>query len=522
MVGSARKRDGSVTPMTALGSLILIETIQALAGLDATILDASEDVSIADSDVLFVEAKLGETVIRGRPWVPHKRVATISKGVRLAVRGTVESRDNEGCSGKTWYAVWPFGFVCSKHVKPTEEAPVLGAAMPLPPGRRLPHAYALVRSQTAPQYKNLDDAVAGIVEKNLAKGMSLVVHRTLESGGVSYIELKGGRLVPKADVGWMGQGSEWRGVRIENAAAGPLVGWIHADKTKVRDDSVSDAEVIATLSLRDRVRILERKGDWRKVELPKPDPDEATAQTETPASGWVRDGDINEIVIIDPPNDVVTDFRLEASGNDQWFDVDVGEQVLVAYRGNQPFFATMVSSGRGSPTPLGNYPVWAKVASMDMGNQDYEDRPYLVQGVPWVVLFQGHIALHGAYWHNRFGNRKSHGCVNLAPLDAKFVFDWVGPTLPFGWTGYLPEDLHASAVVHVRDSSRESHRQFTQERAWGPPDRAAERKKTEAALSRRAKEAEALLGDLPSSPADFTPPVTRISPPRPPGTPPPA
>ena len=161
--------------------------------------------------------------------------------------------------------------------------------------------------------------------------------------------------------------------------------------------------------------------------------------------------------------------------------MDVGEQVLVAYRGATPVFTTMISSGRGSPTPLGNYPMWAKVASMDMGNQDYEDRPYLVQGVPWVVLFQGHNALHGAYWHNRFGNRKSHGCVNLAPLDAKFVFDWVGPTLPYGWTGYLPADLHGSAVVHVRDTNKPDALAFTQQRKWGPPDRDAERKKSEAA-----------------------------------------
>jgi hypothetical protein len=120
-----------------------------------------------------------------------------------------------------------------------------------------------------------------------------------------------------------------------------------------------------------------------------------------------------------------------------------------------------------------------------MANQAYEDKPYMVQGVPWVLLFQGHNALHGAYWHDRFGNRKSHGCVNLAPYDARWVFEWTGPMLPAGWTGYLPSDLRRSVVVHVRDSSRVD--EFSQDRPIGPPDREAEKARAEAAEQRRAE-----------------------------------
>ena len=141
---------------------------------------------------------------------------------------------------------------------------------------------------------------------------------------------------------------------------------------------------------------------------------------------------------------------------------------------------------------MGNYPVWAKVGSMDMGNQPYEDRPYLVQGVPWVLLFQGHNALHGAYWHDSFGRKKSHGCVNLAPLDARWVFEWAGPSMREGWSGMLPEDLQRSVTVHVRDSSRAPGRQWTQERKIGPPDREKEARLAQEADERRAREAEEL------------------------------
>ena len=238
---------------------------------------------------------------------------------------------------------------------------------------------------------------------------------------------------------------------------------------------------------------------------------------------WVLADQLNEVHVVEPPPGVLTEFRTVTTANDQWIDVDVGEQVLVAYRGSRPVYATLISSGRGSPTPLGNYPIWAKVASMDMANQDYEDSPYLVQGVPWVLLFQGHNALHGAYWHNRFGNRKSHGCVNLAPHDARWVFEWTGPMLPKGWTGYLPSDLDKSVMVHVRDSSKPQGATFTQERRAGPPDREAEQAKAEQAERRRAlAEARDAALNSPDEPAEvYVPDPSERPPALPPRRPPP-
>lgn len=489
-------RDGSVTTVSVLGPILALHTLKALSGLDETVLSGGEAFTIEPTEVRFIEARWVETVIRGRPWVPHRRVATINRGTRLVVRGQVQSRDDAGCDAEIWYAVLPFGYVCSKHAVPTEEPPAEGTALPLPPGKRVPHAYALVRADGVPEFANAEMAELGISERELTKGMSLVVRRSVEIGGLQYVETRDGKLVPKAEVGWMGQGSEWQGVRIEDATVGPLFAWNQKSKTPVRAEPRSDAETVGELEPRQRVMLFDEDGDWRRV-----GPDQ-----------WVNEEDLNEVIIVEPPNDVVTEFRLESTGNDQWFDVDVGEQVLVAYRGSHPVYATLVSSGRGSPTPLGNYPVWAKVASMDMANQDYEDKPYMVQGVPYVLLFQGHNALHGAYWHDRFGNRKSHGCVNLAPLDAHYLFEWAGPTMPLGWTGYLPYDLHKSPVVHVRDSSKPQDMTFTQMRPWGPPDREDEQAKLQAAEERRAlAEAES----DPEEPDPLEPPsaARRIRPP---------
>ena len=422
--------------------LLLAHTLRVLTGLEPG--PSAEEAEIRPTEVAYLEATWGETVIRGRPWVPHRRVATVSDGTRLVVRGVVDSRDDKGCRGEPWYAVYPFGFVCSKHVRATDRPPEPGTALPLEPGRRLPHTYVYVRSDGVPLYAGYADVDAGVPTRPLTKGMSLVVHRTLEYDGLEWIQTPEGALVPKEGVRFGGQGSEWAGVSLKGHHSGPSFAWTKRRKgTPVRGAPDSKAERRLELELRTRVPLLESRpgpGDklWWRVG------DEL----------WIDGDHLNEVhIVAAAPPDVLDEWRRRNVGNDQWIDVDLGEQTLVAYRGGRAVFATMVSSGRSTATPRGNYPVWAKVASMTMANQAYEDKPYMVQGVPWVLLFQGHNALHGAYWHDRFGNKKSHGCVNLAPHDARWMFEWTGPRLPRGWTGYLPSDLRRSPVVHVRDSS---------------------------------------------------------------------
>ena len=180
---------------------------------------------------------------------------------------------------------------------------------------------------------------------------------------------------------------------------------------------------------------------------------------------WVCADAVNEVRKLDRPED----RRRRAST--KWIDVDLGEQVLVAYEDDKPVYATLVSSGRAIPTPMGTYPVWAKVSAISMKNQPYEDKAYFVNKVPWSTFFQWHNAIHGAYWHDRFGVTKSHGCVNVAPLDARHLFEWVTPPLPPGWTGLRPLELLASPTVVVRNSHVK--KQFRQDRPIGAARRGA-------------------------------------------------
>jgi hypothetical protein len=59
--------------------------------------------------------------------------------------------------------------------------------------------------------------------------------------------------------------------------------------------------------------------------------------------------------------------------------------------------------------------------------------------VPWVQYFKGGYALHAAPWHEDFGRPRSHGCINLSPIDARRVFLFTSPLLPEEWHGVTVE-----------------------------------------------------------------------------------
>ena len=163
---------------------------------------------------------------------------------------------------------------------------------------------------------------------------------------------------------------------------------------------------------------------------------------------------------------------------------------------------------------MGTYPVWAKVCAITMKNQPYEDRGYNVNKVPWSTFFQWHNAIHGAYWHDRFGVTKSHGCVNTAPLDARRIFEWVEPALPPGWTGLRPLELLKSPHVVVRNSHMK--KQFRQDRPIGPPDKSLEAQRLEeadaarAAAAAQAAQAQAPGGTQPAPPPGTAPATPEV------------
>ncbi len=110
----------------------------------------------------------------------------------------------------------------------------------------------------------------------------------------------------------------------------------------------------------------------------------------------------------------------------KWFAVDLYEQTLTAYQGDTAVFATLISSGLPRwPTAEGLFKIWDRQVLVTMtgglGQPDFYNLPQ----VPWALYFNKHDqSIHGTYWHDGFGFRRSHGCVNLSLTDAKWAFGW--------------------------------------------------------------------------------------------------
>lgn len=75
-----------------------------------------------------------------------------------------------------------------------------------------------------------------------------------------------------------------------------------------------------------------------------------------------------------------------------------------------------------------------------------------LRDVPWIQYFAAGYALHGAYWHDVFGIPRSHGCINLAPVDARVVFMWTDPPIPEGWHGInIGHDMGQGTRVFIHE-----------------------------------------------------------------------
>jgi hypothetical protein len=146
---------------------------------------------------------------------------------------------------------------------------------------------------------------------------------------------------------------------------------------------------------------------------------------------------------------------IEVGPDERWIDVELASQTLVAYQGNKPQFATLVSTGVGQPgtafaTPLGVHRVRAKLRFATMDNLSHTGVvPYSYEDVPFTQYI-GRVALHGVFWHDRFGTTMSHGCINLSLADAEWLFAFTQPELLPGADQVAATPARRGTVVRVR------------------------------------------------------------------------
>ncbi len=129
----------------------------------------------------------------------------------------------------------------------------------------------------------------------------------------------------------------------------------------------------------------------------------------------------------------------------KWVSVDLYEQVAIAYENDTPVFATLVSSGlKDWPTEEGLFHVYVRYPRTIMSGAQGKPDFYFLQEVPWTQYFDHDIALHGTYWHDGFGYRHSHGCVNLSITDAHWLYNWASSEIDLT----VPNDTGAAVYVY--------------------------------------------------------------------------
>jgi len=165
---------------------------------------------------------------------------------------------------------------------------------------------------------------------------------------------------------------------------------------------------------------------------------------------WLKDDDL--AIAVKP-----SELPSFATGNRKWVDISVLGQILILYEGNKPICATAVSTGRdglGDPktthsTVRGTFKIREKHVTTTMDSHEVDNK-FELRDVPWVQYFEGGYALHAAPWHDEYGKPRSHGCINMSPIDARRVFMWTDPPLPTDWhAAYSSEPTGEGTIVHI-------------------------------------------------------------------------
>lgn len=378
---------------------------------------------------------------------------------------------------KTFLAVPPRGYICSRYAKPSTLPPEAIAQPIVPPGRALPQDYFGIK-KGAKRYASVEDVQAGIAKPEPRANVNYMVTKDEEKGkpkepveidGVSYIYTSVGLVA--ADDLFRHRPSTFAGIDlVRNPPPAWPFAWVIAHTKKpatARATPEKKGEPAGTFAHRQIVPILEESGAYVRV---------GDGQ-------WLERKSVR-----------IARKRARPAATDahpRWIDVDRDEQVLIAYDGDVPVFATLVSSGRRKKdTPPALYRIRSKSSLTKMAAEESEASHYVVSEVPWATRFRSGLYFHAAYWHDRFGTPQSHGCVNLSPADAKWVYDWTQPTMPPGWNE-LEVRVPGSMMVRVFDAAHPDPKAF--DYAKEAVQRAKIRKQEE--LLRKAREAVEAVGE---------------------------
>ena len=420
--------------------------------------------------LLFASAR--EVFVYERPSFASKKLGYLRAGARVT-RGTGPA-GRERCP-QGFYRVAPQGYVCSGEGARTEPGGAVAELATVRPDRSapLPYVYGRSRQPPPPLYVKLpSEAEQRAVEPELVSNAPRSVRGALAALSVSPApaRLEAGQQLPTPfgysyDRGLTTSGraladsafavlqviqhgarkfalttdlllvpldrldpvtpSGFHGVSLTEEGTGLPVAFVMSKTAFLYAGAIGEPpRLVRPLAHREAVFLTGRSQRFQ-----------GATWLETRTGDWLRD---ERLIRIEPEPTMPS----WATPGRSWLHVSISKQTLVAYQGERPIYATLVSTGvdgLGDPettrsTVRGQFLIHTKHVSVTM-NSEEAGSEFDLRDVPYVQYFKDNYALHAAYWHDGFGAPRSHGCINLAPLDARWLFHWSDPPVPPAWHG---------------------------------------------------------------------------------------
>lgn len=432
----------------------------------------------------FLGALSKETRVFEKPDPGSKVLGIVRTGSLL--RRAVEPAGHEGCK-EGWYHVEPEGYVCVGRTATLDlNHPVLQIASYQPDrSRPMPYVYGRSRYPTPPLYTRLpthleqeqiEPDLRGHLRKDfgsawaahadtpppslLANGERIprpfgypllerdyVTGRALSNSAFAFIDMfesDGRRYGLTADLSLLPldrltvvEASEFSG-RVLADGQELRVAFVRGHKEHVYQADPVSGQLAAVRPAAYRESFLLTGRSVRA---------HGTGYWETTSGQFLRESE--KLVRIEPRETMPP----WAAGKRSWIEVSILKQTLVAYEGTRPVFATLVSTGRdGIQDPLkthstvqGVFLIHTKHVTATMSGNTADDE-FDLRDVPYVQYFHQGYAFHAAFWHDGFGSPRSHGCINLSPADARYLFTWTDPPVPMRWHSALSR---SGTLVHI-------------------------------------------------------------------------
>lgn len=345
----------------------------------------------------------------------RRAIGHVQRGITLPVRPVRSaSNANLACFAHDLAGTWhqtPGGFICSsgfatmrsaRDLKPPAAHPNLSSA--------LPYRYVKSKAANTPRYRRVPKYGRPSLVENMSKAYFLAYAGKQTVQGIEYVRTAYGEYARAEDIKPVVP-TTLTGARLEGATRLPLVFVVPP-----KDEDASPVFCEQNAQTPTRCGSAPRYARFFMKAF------FATATQE-----FVQIDDRRLL----PRSRVRIVQRVprpaEIPDHAKWVHFDLDAQTFVAYEGDRPVYASLVSTGvKGRDTPTGLYRTERKYILKTMTGPDEDHGSYRVEEIPWVMYYHDKYAVHGAYWHNTFGNVRSHGCTNIAPTDAKWLFDW-GP-----------------------------------------------------------------------------------------------